>query len=669
MGLWNNHRMSSSAFNFWRKLFDPKTQVADLDFESSPFGVVFVDARNGQFKRVNAVFAQLSGRTPVQLLKMSWTDLAGDPPTARVPQEQSVFGGDAQPAESWVQQMARPEGAPISVEVSFLTAVRGTAGGPVWVLLVKDIADTLAAQTQLRVSEQRHRVVADSARDVIWSMSPFGEITYVSPAVEKLRGVTPAEAMKLPLNETLTPDSAAVSVQYFQQVALALQQGRTPESFQGELEYIRKDGSTFWTECLSFPLMDEKGGLVEIVGVTRDISERKHYEDSLRQARAQAEKASMAKTRFLGHISHEIRTPLSAMVALNDLLLSSDIDDQQREWIHSAQDAGRLLQGMINDILDFSKMESGQLVLVSEPFDLKAVLQQVGQMVSAACADKGLNFSTEMPSDLPLTWMGDASRLTQALMTLVGNAVKFTDQGHVAIRVQAMGPDLDWQRLRFTVEDTGSGLSQAMQSQLFDGFVQGDHDLVTRHAGVGLGLSICQRLVKLMGGEMGVESAPGQGSRFWFTVRLKMPSPTAHAPELGVASDQGDQTLAGLCVLLVDDNHSIRVIVKQLLQLAHVQVDTAENGAQALAMLQHARYDLVLMDLQMPVMGGLEATRRIRQDPALANLPVVALTAGGSSSDLDQWQLHGITDYLGKPFDYKKLRDVLIRNLPLVQSQ
>lgn len=635
-----------------------------LDFEKSPFGVVSVDAKTGQFTQVNTVFATLVGREPASLIGTRWFDLGIGKALSDPLEAPSPLALDKPPTEAWIECLAKPDGTEVLVEVSFLTSVQNSQGGPIWVLIVKDIADRLEEQARLRVSEQRHRVVADSARDVIWSMSPLGEITYVSPAVEKLRGLTPEEAMNTPLDKTLTPDSAAVSVQYFMQVAQAVQLGRKPSSFQGELEYIRKDGSTFWTECLSFPLMDSKGALVEIVGVTRDISERKHHEDSLREALLQAEKANMAKTRFLGHISHEIRTPLSAMLALNDLLLNSDVDEKQREWLKQSQDAGRLLQGMINDILDFSKMESGQLALVAGLFDLNAVVQQVGQMVASSCAEKGLVFNTELAPDLPSTWWGDASRLTQALMSLVGNAVKFTDQGHITLRVQRLSPDVDCEHLRFTVEDTGVGLSLAIQSQMFDGFVQDDHDHAIRHPGVGLGLSICQRLVRLMGGEMGVESVEGQGSSFWFTVRLKPQSLALRAQDSGVSSAMGPQALAGLRILLVDDNHSIRDIVKQLLQLAQVRVDSAENGALALSMLQDTPYDLVLMDLQMPVMGGLEATRKIRQNPALATMPIVALTAGGLSSDLEQWRADGITDYLGKPFDYKKLLEVLSRNLP-----
>ncbi|MBP8149057.1 MAG: PAS domain-containing protein [Limnohabitans sp.] len=298
--------MIKFARSFLQKRRQNTSRHIDLDFEDSPFGVVFVEAKNGRFKRVNGVFANLMGRSAEQLVGVRWSDLG--PLALQKTPVYAVQGLDhSRPSpDTWVQSFLSEHGKSVVAEVSCLSSMKDSQDGLLWIYTVKDLAEKIDAQTQLRVSEQRHRVVADSARDVIWSMSALGEITYVSPAVEKLRGVTQAEAMKMPLHETLTPESAEVSIAYFQQVAKSVQCGKTPESFQGELEYFRKDGSTFWTECLSFPLMDANGNLVEIVGVTRDISERKHYEDRLLQARKQAEMSNTDKTRFLSQIGHAL---------------------------------------------------------------------------------------------------------------------------------------------------------------------------------------------------------------------------------------------------------------------------------------------------------------------------------------------------------------------------
>ena len=543
-------------------------------------------------------------------------------------------------------------------------------GQTVCVLMVKDVSEQLLAEEQLRVSEQRLRLLTDSARDVVWTMNPLGEVTYVSPAIEQLRGYTPQEAMKHTIDETLTPDSQAVSLQYFVDVAAALQQGLPPPEFRSELEYWRKDGSRFWTEVLAFPVMGANGNLVEILGVSRDISQRRLYEDSLRQARERAEKANAAKTEFLAHISHEIRTPMSAILSLTDLALATSLDDHQRALLSKSKSAGRLLLGIINDILDLSKLEHGQLELAQLPFDLRDVLQQVSDLVGEACASKGLRYEVEMAADVHPHRLGDAQRLAQVLLNLVGNAVKFTEQGHVRVTVRHASTQAPHEHLRFEVQDTGMGLAPQLQARVFEGFVQGDDEYTRAQGGTGLGLSICKRLAQQMGGDVGVESQVGTGSTFWVTVQL----PLSHADEVKQPEAQELQAsdqMQGLCVLLAEDNPSMRGILKQLLELAGAQVAVAENGQVATQMLgdTHTHYDLVLMDIQMPVMDGLEATRCIRQNPAHQALPIVALTAGGFNEDKDLCFAAGMNDYLMKPFEYKDLIEVLQRNAPSLRAK
>jgi PAS domain S-box-containing protein len=492
-------------------------------------------------------------------------------------------------------------------------------------------------------------------------MSPLGELTYVSPAIEQLRGYTPEEAMKHTIDQTLTPDSQVVSLQYFVDVATAMQQGLPPPEFRSELEYWRKDGTRFWTEVLAFPLLGTDGSLVEILGVSRDISQRRLYEDSLRQARQRAEQANAAKTEFLAHVSHEIRTPMGAILALTDLALNTPLDDHQRDLLSKSKTAGRLLLGIINDILDLSKLEHGQLVLAQLPFDLRDVLQQVSDLVCDACVSKGLLYEVEIAPEVITHRLGDAQRLAQVLLNLVGNAIKFTAQGHVRVRVRCVPGDDD--ALRLEVQDTGIGLAPELQDKVFEGFVQGDNEATRAQGGTGLGLSICQRLARQMGGDVGVQSQVGVGSTFWTMVRLPVSS------EDKVQSSQSQDTVAsdavaGLHVLLAEDNLSMRGILKQLLELAGAQVSVAENGQAAVQMVMDRHCDLVLMDIQMPVMGGLEAARHIRKNPEHQALPIVALTAGGFTEERERCLEAGMNDYLMKPFEYKDLIEVLQRNVP-----
>ncbi len=523
-------------------------------------------------------------------------------------------------------------------------------------------------EEQLRVSEQRLRLLTDSARDVVWTMSPSGAVTYVSPAVEVLRGITPEQAMAQSIDEILAPESRDVVLQYFADVGAAVQQGLTPPQFRGDLEYWRNDGSRFWTEVLAFPVMSASGALIEILGVTRDISQRRQYEDSLLQARQMAEKSNAAKTEFLAHISHEIRTPMSAILASTELALSTSLTPQQRTLLGKSKSAGRLLLGIINDILDLSKLEHGKLVLVAAPLDVNDVLQQVGDLVSESCNSKGLQYSARVAPDVITSRLGDAQRLTQALLNLVSNAVKFTERGHVRVSVSRCIGDESGERLRFEVQDTGTGLSPQLQARVFEGFVQGDNEQTRFHGGTGLGLSICKRLAQQMGGDVGVVSEEGVGSTFWFTVQLpiaqEVPRAAAVDGPVDVPASDMPRLAQALHVLLVEDNVAMRDVLQQLLELAGTRVDIAENGAVAVQKVSQTPYDLVLMDMQMPVLGGLEATKMIRQDPSHQGLPIVALTAGGFNEDRDRFLAAGVTDYLMKPFEYKDLFAVLVRHQP-----
>jgi PAS domain S-box-containing protein len=646
--------------NILRRFLAPSQDGVRLLFEQAPFGVAMVDTATGAVVSVNDNFASLVGRTASSLHQAPWSTLVRSVWQAGQTQAPDLF--DQPPAaEGQVHQLLRTDDVRIFAEISVFARLTDRRGQSVCVVMVKDVSKQVAAQAQLRVSEERLRVLTDSALDVVWTMSPLGELTYVSPAIEQLRGYTPEEAMKHTIDQTLTPDSQVVSLQYFVDVATAMQQGLPPPEFRSELEYWRKDGTRFWTEVLAFPLLGTDGSLVEILGVSRDISQRRLYEDSLRQARQRAEQANAAKTEFLAHVSHEIRTPMGAILALTDLALNTPLDDHQRDLLSKSKTAGRLLLGIINDILDLSKLEHGQLVLAQLPFDLRDVLQQVSDLVCDACVSKGLLYEVEIAPEVITHRLGDAQRLAQVLLNLVGNAIKFTAQGHVRVRVRCVPGDDD--ALRLEVQDTGIGLAPELQDKVFEGFVQGDNEATRAQGGTGLGLSICQRLARQMGGDVGVQSQVGVGSTFWTMVRLPVSSEDkvqSSQSQEAIASD----AVAGLHVLLAEDNLSMRGILKQLLELAGAQVSVAENGQAAVQMVMDRHCDLVLMDIQMPVMGGLEAARHIRKNPEHQALPIVALTAGGFTEDRERCLEAGMNDYLMKPFEYKDLIEVLQRNVP-----
>ena len=529
----------------------------------------------------------------------------------------------------------------------------------------KKSPDALTPLQRLAISEQRHRLLAENARDVVWSMSPMGEITYVSSAIEKLRGLTPEEAMAQRIDEILTPDSQAEVADYFARLHKAAASGGELPSYRGDLQYFRKDCSTFWTEVFAFPLADDQGQLIEIVGVTRDIDARKQHQDGLEQARLAAEAANQAKTKFLAHISHEIRTPLTALLSWIDHAASQAFSDDQRELLHKSQDAGQLLLGIINDLLDLSRLEQSTLKLRHEAFDLKDVLSQVQDLTKPVINGKAITYKSSIQAGVPDQLMGDPTRLTQALLNLTSNAGKFTESGQIEVAVElATATPLAKSKqvhLRFTVKDTGPGIDPEWHSHLFSDLIQVSMPKHRPAAGHGLGLAITKRLANLMGGSVDLQSQLGEGSTFWFTAFVDLNKTTPHHFE--DSQHTPSHTLKGKRVLLVEDYASLRLAMVRTLVALGIHVDEASNGQEALRLVNQNPYDLVLMDLSMPVMDGRTCTVHIRQHRELAQLPIIALTAAGFEDQRDELIALGISDCLLKPFALNALIQTMTRHL------
>ncbi|WP_348752932.1 ATP-binding protein, partial [uncultured Aquincola sp.] len=381
---------------------------------------------------------------------------------------------------------------------------------------------------------------------------------------------------------------------------------------------------------------------------------------------AAAEAATQAKSDFLANMSHEIRTPMNAVLGMTDLALREPLPALAREHLLNVQQAARGLLGILNDILDFSKIEAGKLDIEQVAFTLQEVLDQVTAVIGVQARKKEQALLFDVAPDVPACLVGDPLRLEQVLVNLCGNAVKFTGQGRpVRLSVQREGPG----QLRFAVRDQGPGLSQAQIAQLFKPFNQLDASTTRRHGGTGLGLAICRQLVQLMGGHIGVRSQPGQGSEFFFTISLVACSTAALAPpaDMRHTADrqrpaQAPPGLRGLRALLVDDTEFNQIVAGELLRgVAGMQVSIASDGEQALNLLAAQPFDLVLMDVQMPGMDGYEVTRRIRQQPLHAQLPIVAMTAYAMARDRQRCLQAGMNDVITKPVEPTELFAVVHR--------
>jgi PAS domain S-box-containing protein len=513
--------------------------------------------------------------------------------------------------------------------------------------LNKDIVLRRRAEQQLKENQAWLQSILDNTTSLMYIKDPAGRYVMVNRRFREILDVQDEAVIGHTDVDIATPEEAAHYKFLDDQVI------RTGRSLEIE-EVVPGAGGNVHLLSIKFPLLDGNGRLIGIGGIATDITERVQYQQQLIAATREAQNAKGMQELFLANMSHEIRTPMNGIQGMTDLLLDTPLSDQQKEFARIIKRSVNNLLVIVNDVLDFSKIKAGKLAIEKIEFRLKDVLDNAKAMFAHRIAKKGLELQVELDPAIPETLKGDPYRLNQVLINLIGNAIKFTEQGWIKVQVSAQERTGHQVNLLFTISDSGIGIPEDSLPSLFDHFSQAGLDISRRYGGTGLGLAICQQLLQLQGGEITAKSKENEGATFQFRLSYGYSGSAGNAPVAAVLADYS-QCLTGKRFLVAEDNEVNQQLVDHVLRKGGGEVQLAGNGEEAVAFLKRGgHYDLIIMDLQMPVMDGYAATRCIRQE-LLLPIPIIAMTATALVGEQLRCFEAGMNDYMTKPFEFAEL--------------
>lgn len=638
--------------------------ILQAAMDNSTAGIAIADAPDGRLRYVNKAGlgiragdeSQLVDDIDIQAYVESWQIYHFDKtPYApeEVPLARAVLKGEVVSEEFLIQ---RPTGEWRSVLANAAPVLNDAGEIEAGIVVFLDITQRKRAEEAL-IEKEQHLIEAQRMAQIgSWSYDPESQQPTWSEGMFHIWGLDPDKgaphysdhARYIHPADFPTFDAA---------VTKALDKGIP---YDLELRILRPDGEERTIVALGEAIRDEHGAIVELRGTIQDITERKWIEEQLTRAKESAEYANQTKSEFLANMSHEIRTPLNGVLGMLQLLNHTTLDSDQRQYTMMATEASERLTNLLSDILNLSRVEAGKLQIDYEPTHLRETLDHARKLFVLNAKEKQIELALHVDPRIPDTVLGDSTRLLQVLTNLVGNAVKFTDKGEITIEafpLPASQPHSS--KVLFAVSDTGVGISQKDQDTLFEPFVQGQKGYKKTHQGAGLGLSICSRLVGLMGGTIHTESEPDAGSTFYFCITFPLPETETENDD---AFSSKDDSISRLTVLVVEDDEMSSTVVEKALENGGHNVTLCANGQESIDELKNGTYDVVLMDIQMPVMDGVEATRAIRAGASgdhNSTIPIIAMTAYAMTGDEERFLEEGINGYVSKPVNIAKILDVL----------
>jgi two-component system sensor histidine kinase/response regulator len=581
-------------------------------------------------------------------------------PTAALGRLAALQAGYGMAANAWVDELAARFRAETKMQQRMLllwALAQVLATALVVAVIVEPVIRRLQRERSDgdRTAERQNRLVAivERAGSAVIISDPKGRIEWVNQGFVSLTGYPITAVAGRQQDEVLCGDKTDPAARAALRAAID-----AGTDCQVELLNYTREGSAYWAHIDFHPIRSTSGALASFMAICTDVTERRHARESLQAAKEAAERANRAKSEFLATMSHEIRTPMNGVLGFANLLRDTPLNDEQRDFVLTIERSGQNLLAIINDILDFSKIEAGAMTLENIPFDLSDAIEEVVALMAGKAEEKQLELGLSIAPTVPERIVADPGRLKQVLVNLIGNAIKFTSLGCVHVEVTAIHQDGN-HVLRISVRDTGIGISQAAQAALFQKFTQADASTTRRYGGTGLGLAICRQLIGLMGGKIGIDSTPGAGSTFWFTMPVKVTEPTnvVAAP----------REIAGRRVLIIDDLEMNRRVLESQLTIWGAECTSAEGGRQGLALLERAfaagrPFDVALIDHLMPDVDGAELGQMLHADPRFGELRLILLTSGEQLASARELLERGFSAYLTKPLVRSRLlRDAICR--------